>query len=269
MTSQKATWDEVATMAAVPDHWLPDPQQGVFETLLVQHGRPVELGAHLARLEASLEELYPDRIAPQLNEEIEASVDGVDVGAVRATVAPRDTEELRAKIELRQPPGDSLPLSRRKAPIARVALQGLVLPGGLGAHKWADRSLLDEAQSRLPADTLPLLFDGDGTALEASRANVFAVRDDTLFTPPPDGRILPGITRTRVLKIAAAMDIDLREVQLKRDDLLAADEVFLTGSVRGIEQVRALDGITVAQDGGVATHLAAELRRAWLGAPVG
>jgi branched-subunit amino acid aminotransferase/4-amino-4-deoxychorismate lyase len=50
----------------VPDRRRPDPQQGVFETLLVLNGRPIELDAHLARLEASLKALFPDRVAPTL-----------------------------------------------------------------------------------------------------------------------------------------------------------------------------------------------------------
>ena len=78
-----------------------------------------------------------------------------------------------------------------------------MLAGGLGEHKWVDRSLLDEAQAALPAGALPLIVDADGAVLEASRANLFAVRDGALFTPPLDGRILPGVTRARVIEIAA------------------------------------------------------------------
>ncbi len=48
----------------------------------------------------------------------------------------------------------------------------------------------------------------------------------------------------RVLEIAGALGIETREEPLARDDLLAADEVFLTGSVRGIEPAASLDGHT-------------------------
>jgi para-aminobenzoate synthetase/4-amino-4-deoxychorismate lyase len=150
-----------------------------------------------------------------------------------------------------------------------VDVCGLALRGGLGAHKWADRSLLDAAQAAPPAGALPLILDADGTVLEAARANVFAVRDGALFTPPLDGRILPGITRMRVLEIAGEMEIEAHETELWRDDFLAADEIFLTGSIRGIERVGSLDGATLATGGSVAADLTAELRRTWLGAPVG
>jgi para-aminobenzoate synthetase/4-amino-4-deoxychorismate lyase len=244
---------------------VPDPRQGVFETLLVLDGRPVELEAHLSRLEASLAALFPDRAAPHLEREVEDRAEEIALGSVRVTVKPVDPVELRAKVEKRSPSGAFFPLSGNKAP---VALRALGLPGGLGAHKWADRSLLDRSQAELRDDALPLIVDADGAALEASRANLFAVRDGALFTPPLDGRILPGITRMRVLEIAAATNLAIEEIALSSADLLAADEVFLTGSVRGIEPAASLDGAALAGDGPIAAELAAELRRAWLGTPV-
>lgn len=146
-----------------------------------------------------------------------------------------------------------------------VALCSLRLRGGLGAHKWADRSGLEETQTKLPEGALPLIVDEDGTVLEASRANVFAARDGALFTPPLDGRILPGVTRMRVLELAGELRVETRQTPLSRNDLLTAEEVFLTGSVRGIESAASLDGTPLAGAGEIAERLAAELRRAWGG----
>ena len=185
------------------------------------------------------------------------------LSSMRVTVAPIGGGRLDLEVDSR---GIERELVFDPRPIA---LHSRVCAGGLGAHKWADRSWLDEAQAGLPAGALPLIVDADGAVLEASRANVFAVRDGALFTPPLDGRILPGVTRARVLEIAATDGLETHETELSRDDLLAADEVFLTGSIRGIEPVRALDGVRVGQGGEVAARLTAELRRAWLGAPVG
>jgi para-aminobenzoate synthetase / 4-amino-4-deoxychorismate lyase len=254
-------------MAAVPGAWRPDPRQGVFETLLVIDGRLVELEPHLGRLQASLKELFPDRSAPDPRGKLEEHVLDVSLAAVRLAVVPTGTGDLRVEIHLREALGAFVSLSGTKAP-RPVALRTFGLAGGLGVHKWADRSLLDEAQKRLPVETLPLIIDTDGSVLEASRANIFAVRDGALFTPPLDGRILSGITRGRVLEIAVEGGHEMREESLSRSDLRDADEVFLTGSVRGIETAASLDGTTLAGAGPLAAALAEELRRTWLGAPV-
>jgi len=238
-------------MAIVNDRRRPDPQLGVFETLLVLDGRPVELEAHLERLEASLEALFPDRSAPDLGE----IASPVERSSLRITIVPTG-DSLDVQTSVRRVEQQSRP----------IALHSLSLSGGLGAHKWADRSLLDEAQAGLPADLLPLIVDTDGAVLEASRANLFAVRDGSLFTPPLDGRVLPGVTRMRVLELASEVGIDAYKAELSRADLLAADEVFLTGSVRGIERIRYVDGAPLSGEDDVTDRLATELWQVWAGA---
>ena len=99
--------------------------------------------------------------------------------------------------------------------------------------------------------------------LEASRGNVFAVRDGALVTPPADGRILPGVTRARVLLVAEALGIPAREETFDLRTMLDSAEVFLTGAVRGIEPVRGCDGALVASAERVGPALARELHRQW------
>lgn len=240
-------------MATVFDRRRPDPQLGVFETLLLVDGHPVELEAHIARLEASLETLFPGQTPPSLDVPVVDSA-----GALRIMVAPDGAGLLHARTEAREAHLGG-----------EISLHSLPLAGGLGPHKWADRSLLDEAQAMLPEGALPLLVDEQGSVLEASRANVFAVRDGALLTPPLDGRILPGVTRMRVIELAGELGIEAHETSLSLGDLATANEVFLTGSVRGIERVGAIDGSVLSSRGEIAAGLAAELRRTWLGTKVG
>jgi len=119
-----------------------------------------------------------------------------------------------------------------------------VLPGGHGRHKWQDRRQLAELVSRagragaLGPDEHLLIVDTDGDVLETDRGNVFAVIDGTLCTPPLDGRLLPGITRATVLRLAAEAGIPAKEVRLTVADLADAAEVFMTNAVRGLIPVR-------------------------------
>ena len=244
--------------------WRPDPSKGVFETLLVLDGHPVEPDAHLVRLRASLTALYPHLDGPTVGRLLGGSPAGRRAEALRTTVAPQGRGgDLVAKVERRAASGRFATESGSRSTTRPVALRSLALAGGLGPHKWADRSLLNEAQAGLPEGALPLIVDEDGTVLEASRANVFAVRGGVLLTPPLDGRILPGVTRMRVLRIAETLGIEAREEPLWRDDLLTADEAFLTGSLRGVEPAVALDEEWLAAGGEITERLAAELYRAW------
>jgi para-aminobenzoate synthetase / 4-amino-4-deoxychorismate lyase len=129
---------------------------------------------------------------------------------------------------------DTSPLATEPAP-EPVVLSPVVLPGGLGAHKWRDRRLLDELAERV--DAVPLIVDLEGDVLEAAYANVFIVEGTHLVTPPLDGRQLPGTVRARVLALHPA-----REERLTLDRLAAADELLLASSIRGIHPARMVDG---------------------------
>jgi para-aminobenzoate synthetase/4-amino-4-deoxychorismate lyase len=247
------------------DRSQPDPAQGVFETLLVVSGVPLELDAHLERLGGSVRALY-DAAAPAGARELAlARAAGLALGRLRLSLAPPVTAPgaLRAEATA-QPldratvlPGWKLALDLRSAPVE----------GWNGAHKWADRRLLE----RLDAGAAPesaLLVDRERGALETTRANLFAVGDDgVLRTPPLDGAVLPGLTRARVLALARGAGVEVREERLPLERLLAARELFATGSVRGVEPIRSLDGIVLDGPGPVTAALARELRLRWLGDP--
>ncbi len=190
-------------------------------------------------------------------------------GVLRIAVAPGADGRLAATTECRPTNGHFAPDDGGQSSTRAVSLRRLRLAGGLGSHKWVDRSLLDAAQAELPENSLPLLVDEDDSVLEASRANVFAVRDGALLTPPLDGRILPGVTRMRTIELAAELGIEAGETSLSLGDLLDADEVFLTGSVRGVEPVGEIDGTVLAGGGNVSSELGAEMRRTWVRAKVG
>jgi para-aminobenzoate synthetase/4-amino-4-deoxychorismate lyase len=239
----------------------PDPRQGVFETLLVAGGRPVELEAHMVRLATSLGELFGAELGADATDLVTGAAEGLGVGRVRLTATPRDGGiALEADGEAVDP-ASAFALAGRA-----VALRTLVVPGGLGSHKWADRTLLERAKAGMPDGTVALLVDDDGTVLEASRANAFAVRDGALITPPLDGRILPGIARAALIEVAREAGYEVREEHLTVADLTASDGVFLTGSVRGVQPASSLDGTKLPTADATAL-LAAAIRRRWLRPP--
>ncbi len=108
-------------------------------------------------------------------------------------------------------------------------------------------SALAKQEARQRGGDDALLLNQSGRVAEASVANVFALHGRSLFTPPSLDGCLEGINRAAILEIARDSGFDAVEHSLGRRDLLAADEVFLTGSGAGVIGVRSLDGRTIGR----------------------
>jgi para-aminobenzoate synthetase / 4-amino-4-deoxychorismate lyase len=207
-------------------------------------------------LAASTRELFGADPPPDAADVIREAARPLELGRLRLDATPDlGTSVKVAEVE----PAAVFPAWERAVELAEV-----VVPSGIGGHKWSDRRLLDQAQAEL-GEAVPLVVDDDGTVLEVSRGNVFAVRGGALVTPPADGRILPGVARARVVDVAQAAGLPLEERAVSREELASADEVFVSGSVRGVEPVRAYAGARW-EPGPVTPGVAAGLRRLWLGA---
>ena len=94
-----------------------------------------------------------------------------------------------------------------------------------------------------------LMLTPTGHVSEASAANIFAVRDGELITPPISDNILPGITRDTVITLARDMGFTVREQSLTRSELYIADEAFLTGTAAEIIPVASVDDRPTAAAG--------------------
>ena len=95
-------------------------------------------------------------------------------------------------------------------------------------------------------------FTTENYLAEGSVSNIFVVKDSKVYTPPLDTPVLPGIARKTVLKIAADNKIDITEKSLSIDDLLNADEVFVTNVIMQVMPVTGIEKHTVA-DGKIGT----------------
>jgi para-aminobenzoate synthetase/4-amino-4-deoxychorismate lyase len=219
------------TTPAPPPDLRPRPAAGVFTSLLVTDGQTAGLAAHLARLAKSARALYakdlPASLAPALADRLATR----PTGRLRITVRPLGGP-LQATVEV-------VPIT--SAP-AGIVVRPVVVPGGIGAHKYKDRRLINELARDAdlgPAEQV-LITDETGEILETDRANVFAVIDGVLLTPPADGRLLPGTTRAAVLRAARDHGIRVGQKPLTLGELEDATEVFVTNAVAGILPVTAV-----------------------------
>jgi para-aminobenzoate synthetase/4-amino-4-deoxychorismate lyase len=218
----------------------------------VHDGVPVLAAAHVDRLARSAANLYGHRLdrdaLVRLSEELAATASGE--ARLRITVVP----DHRVESDLRPVP----------APVSSWRLAPVLLPGGLGAHKWVDRggltALVPQAAS---GRTDALLLDTDGTLLETSRGNLFLVFDDGVHTPRADGRILPGVARASVLASLRSRGLPVHERDLDLTDLAGAVEVFVTNAVRGVVPVTECTGVAHWPVGCTTRWLRAALVEDW------
>ncbi len=246
----------------------------VFETLRTAGGRPVAWIPHLARLRRSAAVL--GIAVPWSDAELRAIVD--------ATHAATGNPDSVVRLVVTRGRGPMMLDPRRVAdPLLVVYALPLALPGeddyvrGLrarivGVARPGARTLDPQvkAGNYLPniqalrealaaGDDDAILLGESGAVAEGPTSNVFAVVGGAVVTPPIAEGILAGITRAIVLELAA--DLGAAERRLWPDDLRAADEVFLTSSVRGPIAVTTLDGAAVGA--GREGPLTAAIRRRW------
>ncbi|MEE9542333.1 MAG: aminotransferase class IV [Thermodesulfobacteriota bacterium] len=90
------------------------------------------------------------------------------------------------------------------------------------------------------------ILTNKGKILEASASNIFIVEGNTIKTPPDDGKILPGITRSEILRLAKLDGLKVKEASITKTALLSATEAFLTNSIIEIVPLIKVDSSLLA-----------------------
>jgi branched-chain amino acid aminotransferase len=95
-----------------------------------------------------------------------------------------------------------------------------------------------------------VLLNERGEVAECTSANIFAVKDGKVFTPPLNSGCLEGVTRSILFEIAPEAGISLVQQSLRPEDLYAADEVFISSTNRNVISVGEIAGHRMAQPSG-------------------
>ncbi len=127
----------------------------------------------------------------------------------------------------------------------------------LMAHKEAIRSGFDEA----------IMLSAQGRIAEGPAENIFLYMNDYLMTPDYSADILIGITRDSIIEIARSIGIEVLEVEMHKEELYTADEVFFTGTAAEITPIVNVDGVDVGdgKPGKITKRLAREYTDVVLG----
>lgn len=97
-------------------------------------------------------------------------------------------------------------------------------------------------RKRMRAGALDVIYHDKGIISEASRSNVFMVKDGVLKTPGEN--ILHGITRKQVMEVSAQV-MNVVEADISVDDLMKADEIFITSTLKEVCPIVEVDGTPV------------------------
>ena len=92
-----------------------------------------------------------------------------------------------------------------------------------------------------------ILFNSEGMITEASACNVFMVKDNVITTPPLNHQLLPGITRAIAITAFKNAGLDVKEDWFSKEDLLNADEVWLTSSSKEVAAVTEVNGKQIGE----------------------
>lgn len=235
--------------------------EGVYETLRTYNGQPFLFDRHMRRLRNSAGMLSLD--VPLTDAAIDArfretvSAAGLDAGSgpdayIRILVT-RGIGELTYDPAACPTPSIVVIVKPNVEPApevfergVNVALVGVVRnhPGSVNplikSNNLLNNALaMQEAFRRGGFEGVMRNFRGE--LAECTQSNIFIVKNGAALTPPIDAGLLPGITREFLFEVGAALTIPVREQILRDDDLLGADECFLTSTTREVVPIVRVD----------------------------
>ena len=90
-----------------------------------------------------------------------------------------------------------------------------------------------------------IMLNYDGKIAEGSAENIFIVNDPQIITPPPTAGVLEGITRDSIIRIIKENGGHVDETDIEKEDLYAAEEVFMTGTAAEVKSVTRIDNVRI------------------------
>jgi branched-subunit amino acid aminotransferase/4-amino-4-deoxychorismate lyase len=218
---------------------------GVYETVRVTKGVPYFIAEHIARLLSSaalvdLAHAYStERIAEYVNILIAAT--GMDTFNLKMLlIGASKVEDTQLFMLPLTPLFPDRKLYRDGARLTAVE-QVRFCPHAKTLNMLPSYLSYREAKRRGCYDAL--LVDAGKHILEGTRTNFFLVRGHTLVSPPSE-RILEGITREALIKVARYEGFNITERDVTLDDLTAYDGAFLTSTSSKIIPIRSVDDFT-------------------------
>ena len=222
----------------------------IYEVIIAVNKKPFELGAHLTRLKKNtsslkyslsnqfdLEEIILEVISRNkfINQVIYVQISrGTDI--VRDHIPSNDltptifVSSHELKTDFSPSSGEKAILLEdfrwRKSQIKATSLLANVIYRSEAKHQEVFEAILFE----------------NGFITEGAVSNVFCCINNKILTPPLTENILPGVTRKVILELIQGTSFEYEETKITVDSFLAAEEIWVTNSTKGVIPIIELDG---------------------------
>jgi D-alanine transaminase len=217
---------------------------GVYEVIRIYNGKPFTLEEHLRRLWSSAIEiqltppLTVDALADEVHKLLKHSPlrDGMVYMQLTRGSSPRN----HVFPEVADPTllFYTRPLPPPTAPGSTEGVKLLAVPDERWKRCWIKSiALLANVLAKnaaIAAGADEAVFLDGSFATECSTANLFAVINGKLVTPPVGTKVLPGITRAVLLELAEELGIEVDERAILEEEAPRAQELFITSTTREI-----------------------------------
>lgn len=229
---------------------------GIYEVIGVYNGSPLLLNEHMERLAASAREirLKLPKSTTEIKRKLEklVSVNGLEEGIIYMQVS-RGVASREHYFPSEDVPPVMVAYTREEQRMTDLENQGAtaVLVEDI---RWLrcdikTLNLLPNAMAKQEAvenNSIEAILHRGETITEASASNVFIIRNSELYTHPANNYILNGITRKKIIQLCDSLDISVNEETYTVDNLLQADEVFVSATKLDVVPILKVDDHTIA-----------------------
>ncbi|PCI68794.1 MAG: aminodeoxychorismate lyase [Piscirickettsiaceae bacterium] len=220
---------------------------GLFETIMVEKGRAIFLTEHFDRLDKGCDVLgFPAVDRKRLKGEMMSLISSSEFGVLkiilsrgqseRGFLSPRNPDITRVLSFSKSAVSNVQSLKQMNITLCETRLSQQPLLAGLKHLNQLER-VLARSEWRQPDITDGLMLDRDEHVIEGTMSNVFIVKDGVIKTTDLSQAGVKGVIRDVIIRQARVLDIECEVVFLTLDDVLNADEVFMTNSIMLLQSV--------------------------------
>jgi branched-chain amino acid aminotransferase len=227
---------------------------GLFETMRAYSGRVFRLDKHLERLSKSAKALSLPLDAFALKRACHDTLKANKLKDARIRLTASMGESEAAPDLPKHPKPTVLVTAARYVPFSveayRKGYKVVVSTIGRDSQSPLSRlksinylnNILARREAKASGADEAILLNERGFLCEGSTSNIFLVSKKTIITPGEESGCLPGITRQVVIELAQGLGISLARREVRLEELLHADEAFITNSIMELMPVSEVNG---------------------------